>query len=228
MPTAPTPDSDQSDAPLPATPGQVPGTPSLQHLLDRPDLERAREHRYRCAQAIVFGLPVIALQFYGGALAGSPDEAQRWTALLQALLTTWVIYTGASGLLIDGIMLLRRGMRGDLIVAAAGLLMYLWSLGSVLGMTVTGRLAWQPLLFHVVVLLIALWCGIQWYRWSRRALMASPAAPRSDKPLPHPLQKAAAESPAHPADRSPEAAADTPPPADQRSAPSPDANTPPP
>ena len=45
---------------------------------------------------------------------------------------------------------------------------YLFSLISVLGVLFTGHLWYRPLLFHLSVIVVATWTGLQWYRWSRR------------------------------------------------------------
>src|SRR5687767_3056847 len=73
---------------------------TLQSLLDRPVSERLRESKYRFAQSVVFGLPVLALQWFGYRLGGT--EADRWIGLLQLLLAGWIMYVGAAGLLFEG------------------------------------------------------------------------------------------------------------------------------
>ena len=143
-------------------------------LLARPDEQRLREYKYRFSQAVVFGLPVIALQLWGGALGG--PEAERWVGILQALLAGWVAYVGAAGMLFEGLVLLfgvsPRRLTADLPLAMAAALTYLYSLASVLHVFVDGRPAYQPLLFHWCVTLLALWTGLQWLRWSRRTRTA--------------------------------------------------------
>src|SRR5438874_11380501 len=74
-------------------------------LLDRPLAQRLREYKYRFSQSVVFGLPVIALQYWGRALG--PADAERWVSLLQALLAAWVVYVNL-GMLAEGLMRLRR------------------------------------------------------------------------------------------------------------------------
>jgi hypothetical protein len=136
-------------------------------LLSRPNEQRAREHRYRCAQAIVFGLPVLALQWFGHGLGGEPDEARRWTAVLQALLAGWVTYIAAAGMLAEGVLLIGRRFTFDLLVAAVALLLYVVSLISSLGVLVRGRPLAGPLFFHIVVILLAGWCGWRWWQLQR-------------------------------------------------------------
>jgi cation transport ATPase len=139
----------------------------LTALLARPDDQRLREYKYRFSQAVVFGLPVLALQIWGRALGG--PEADRWAGILQALLAGWVVYVGAAGMLFEGLILLSRRAMPDLIVAAVAVVAYLFSFVSVLHVLFTGHLWYRPLLFHVSVIVIAGWTGLQWYRWSRRA-----------------------------------------------------------
>src|SRR3954471_24566181 len=80
-------------------------------LLSRPPEQRRMEFRYRFAQSVVFGLPVLALQRYGGALG--PTDSERWVSLLSALLAGWVLYVNL-GMLVEGLITLRdRGVSGD-------------------------------------------------------------------------------------------------------------------
>ena len=144
--------------------------------------ERAREHKYRCAQAIVFGLPVLALQLFGRSLGGNPEESQRWIAIFQALLAGWVLYTGATGMLIDGLVLLRKGYWGDVAIALIAIGLYMWSVGAVLWILLTGHLGYRPLLFHWMVAVIAVWAGMQWWRWGRRVTRTRPPPPATPAP----------------------------------------------
>jgi cation transport ATPase len=136
----------------------------FQQLLHRPLEQRAREFKYRFAQAAIFGLPVIALQMYGRSLGGSPQEAQRWVALLQALLAGWVTYVAAMGILAEGLFLLAAARRVmiDLPVALLGVMMYLYSAIATCGIFFTGQLLYGPLLFHWTVLLLGAWSGARW------------------------------------------------------------------
>jgi hypothetical protein len=139
----------------------------LAQLLARPAHQRRIEYKYRCAQAIIFGLPVLGLQYLGPKLGGA--ESPRWIAILQALLAGWVVYVGAAGMLFEGLVSIsNRGNWPDLVVALISLGLYFYSLGSVLAIFFTGHLAYQPLLFHVSVILLGLWSGIQWWRFSSR------------------------------------------------------------
>ena len=143
----------------------------VDRLLDRPPAERAREHRYRCAQAVVFGLPVLALQWLGRSLGG--PEAERWVAFLQMLLAGWAVYVGAAGMLSEGLMLWwrRKRITGDFIVALLAAGLYLASLPPVVHLLFTGRVWYGPW-FHWSVLLLAVWTGTQCQRWARKDIQA--------------------------------------------------------
>jgi hypothetical protein len=142
--------------------------PSLDSLIDRPPDQRLREYKYRFAQTTIFGLPVLALQWIGPLL--SRDDAARWVGLFQAILTGWIVYVAAAGMLFEGIVLLRRArITGGLIVGAIAVVMYLASAASVVRLLVARRLWFQPLLFHVVVIILAAWCALRWAMLSRRA-----------------------------------------------------------
>jgi hypothetical protein len=112
-----------------------------------------REFRYRCAQSIIFGLPVLALQWFGPRLGG--PEAPRWTAILQAMLTGWILYIAAAGMLLEGII--SRKHLGDTFVAVASICLYLLSLTGIVR------------LFHGVVLLLILWTALRWAWLARRS-----------------------------------------------------------
>ena len=134
----------------------------LDELLDRPAAQRLMEHRYRFSQAMVFGLPVLALQWWGARLGGRGGE--NWVALLQVLLTGWVVYVGATGMLVDGALRLRRRGRfsADFLVALLVAAMYAASLASFVHIFFAGRLWFTPTLFHCCVLSLALWTGLRW------------------------------------------------------------------
>jgi hypothetical protein len=72
-------------------------------------------------------------------------------------------------MLFEGLILLigRRRVTADLIVAlaTAGLIGY--SIAAVTGVPVVGR-PWWPIQFHVAVVVLALWTGLQWARLARR------------------------------------------------------------
>ena len=138
----------------------------LADLLARPDEQRLREYKYRFSQAVVFGLPVLALDVWGRALGG--PESDRWVGILQALLAGWVVYVGAAGMLFEGLILLPRRVMADLFPALLASAAYVFSVISVLHVLFTGHVWYRPLLFHLAVVIVALWTGIQWYRWSRR------------------------------------------------------------
>jgi hypothetical protein len=126
------------------------------------------EFKYRFAQAVVFGLPVVALHYFGSSLGGSPTESRRWVGILQSLLAGWVVYVGAAGMLFEGLLLLRYRFTGNLLIALIAILMYLFSLISVLGIFFTGEPLYTPLLFHLAVVLLASWSGWNWRRLKMR------------------------------------------------------------
>jgi cation transport ATPase len=141
---------------------------NVDDLLARPDEQRLREYKYRFSQSVVFGLPVIALQYFGRRLG--PIDADRWVSLLQALLAGWVVYVNL-GMLFEGMLLLRQRVHGrmtaDLFVAGAALLIYIVSLVSAVRGIVASRL-WYALAFHACVLILAAWTGVRWWQLARR------------------------------------------------------------
>jgi len=145
-----------------------PPEPTLAQLLDRPAADRIREYRYRFGQSIVFGLPVLALQFFGYSLGGA--DSQRWVGVFQALLTGWIIYIAAIGPLFESILRLARGqVSAELFVSFVAVAMYVCSLISVLYVPFTGHVGFRPLLFHYVVALLITWAAMNWLILSRRA-----------------------------------------------------------
>ena len=116
---------------------------------------------------------MVILQWYGRSLGGSPQEAQRWVAILQALLAGWVTYVAATGMLVEGIVLLVavRKYSADLLVAMPAAFFYLYSLISVAGVFIRGHLLYAPTLFHITVLVLAGWCGCRWW-WLARSVKA--------------------------------------------------------
>jgi len=138
----------------------------LHELLNRPIDQRLREYKYRFAQSIVFGLPVLALQWWGGALG--PVDADRWDSLLQSLLCGWVLYVNL-GMLFEGILIPRLRLRGDFLVASMATILYLISLISALHGIITARLWYRPLFYFVVILLLMTWSAWRWFRLARSA-----------------------------------------------------------
>ena len=136
----------------------------ISDLLARPDEQRLREYKYRFSQSVVFGIPVIALQYFGHRLG--PLDADRWVSLLQALLAGWIVYVNL-GMLFEGLLLMRQRVGGDLLVAGLALLIYIVSLVSAARGIVTSRL-WYPLAFHACVLILAIWSGARWWQFARR------------------------------------------------------------
>lgn len=137
-------------------------------MLDRPAEQRAREYQYRFAQALVFGLPVIALQVFGRRLGG--QEADRWVAVFQAVLAGWVVYVGAAGMLFEGLLwLVRRRVTADLLPSLAVVALYVAGLvraGAPL--LSNGRTAFPPGPFHWAVLILIPWVGIRWWWLARQ------------------------------------------------------------
>ena len=148
-------------------------------VLSRPDRERLREHKYRFAQALVFGLPVLALQGFGRSLGG--PEAGRWVGGLQAVLTGWVVYVGAAGMLAEGLMRLTGKVAADAAVAVVVTLLYLFSLGAFVA-ALAGVVPAPRTWFHGCVLLLATWTGLQWWRLARRVAAAGRTEPRAPAP----------------------------------------------
>jgi hypothetical protein len=120
----------------------------ISDLLNRPTEQRIREFRYRCAQSIIFGLPVLALQWLGPLLGG--PEAPRWVAILQALLAGWIIYVAAAGMLLEGLLIRSWKHFADTFVAVLSIGLYLLSLIGVVRV------------FHWVVLLLIIWTAFRW------------------------------------------------------------------
>ena len=146
MPTTPlTPDAAATVPPPPQSPQD-----RVAAILDRPPDQRVREYKYRFAQSVVFGLPVIALELFGPSLGGR--EAARWVFFLQVLLAGWVIYVGAAGMLFEGVLLLRNRVTADLIVATTAVTTYLLSATSL-----------APGLFPWAVSAVAIWTAFKWW-----------------------------------------------------------------
>ena len=145
----------------------------LDQLLARPAAERRREYRYRFGQVVVFGLPVLALQLWGTALGGR--EAPLWVALFQALLTGWIMYVAAAGMLFEGVLVFarRRRLPGDLVVAGFAAGLFGVSLIQLARVLVASRPGLQPLFppsrmhFHWAILLLGAWSALQWWRHAR-------------------------------------------------------------
>jgi len=145
----------------------LPDHTSIQSILNRPLSERIREHKYRFAQCVVFGIPVIALHYLGPKLGAS--DAARWTGLLQALLAGWTLYIGAIPLLAEGFLLMsQRQFKLDLVIALCALLLYIIGLAGWI-MTLRGRAAPFPAGFSYSVVILVLWSGVQWLRLSNQA-----------------------------------------------------------
>src|SRR2546428_9823632 len=83
---------------------RAPATDTPVPVFDRSAAQRRQEFKYRFGQSIVFGLPVIALQWFGRSLGGA--EPDRWVTLFQALLAGWAVYVRATRMLGEGGLLL--------------------------------------------------------------------------------------------------------------------------
>jgi cation transport ATPase len=142
--------------------------PSLDALLDRPADQRLREYKYRFAQAAVFGLPVLALQWLGTSLSG--EDAPRWVGIFQAILTGWIVYVAGAGMLFEGIVRIRRKVTGDFLVSAAAVALYVLSVASLVRLLFARRYWFQPLLFHAVVMMLGAWCALRWAILARRSV----------------------------------------------------------
>jgi len=142
--------------------------------------ERTRQYKYRFSQSVVFGLPVLALQYWGDALG--PADWQRWASLLQALLCGWVVYVNL-GMLFDGLVWLfvprHRKIHADLLVSLAAVALYAYSMLSALPGIFFENLPY-PLRFDWCVMILAAWTGLRWWRLGRR--LAIVHAHASDRP----------------------------------------------
>ena len=139
---------------------------TIQSILNRPISERIREHKYRFAQCMVFGLPVLALYFFGPKVGG--PEAARWIGLLQALLAGWCLYLAALPLLTESAMLLAMGkFRFELLIAVAAMILYVVGLVGWI-FTLRGRAALMPSAFSIEVALLIAFSGVQWLRFSNQ------------------------------------------------------------
>jgi cation transport ATPase len=138
---------------------------TIQTLLDRPLEQRVREFKYRFAQSVVFGLPVLALERFGPALGWV--EANRWVGVLQMLLAGWVVYVAAAGLMFEGILMLPRQISVDLLIATAAVVFYVISVVCVLYVLLLAKVWHQPM-FHLSILLLIPWTGFRWWQLNRR------------------------------------------------------------
>jgi hypothetical protein len=145
--------------------------PPIESPLTRPASERARDYKYRFAQCLIFGLPVLALQLFGLNLGG--PESVKWVGLFQALLTGWVMYIGAFPILIEESMEIiisgrkSRPKSHGLLVALLSLMLYLIGIGTWVLVLVRGRPN-MPAPFAIAVGALILWTGWKWMRLSRQ------------------------------------------------------------
>ena len=171
---SPPPPADSASIPHPppthSASAPPPHTTHNPSVLDRPPTQRKLEYQYRFAQSAVFGLPVLALQFFGHSLGGA--ESHRWVAILQVVLAGWVVYVGAAGMLFEGLLTLlqRRRLTADLLPAAAAVALYLLTLLRLAAYTIAAAPGPFPTTgFHWTVLLLATWTGYRWWRYARLA-----------------------------------------------------------
>jgi hypothetical protein len=156
----------------------------LHQLLHRDDAARAREHRYRMAQAIVFGLPVVLLDLIGDKLGGRGDGL--WPATFAAILSGWVLYVGAAGMGFEGIVRLYlhpREFTLDLPVAIIAVAAWIWasvSLGLGFAAAHAGHLVSRPAGpgFDICVCTLAIWTGAR-YRYYHHRIAIDPHDPEA-------------------------------------------------
>jgi cation transport ATPase len=145
----------------PKTAPQTPSLTTIRDVVNRPAPERLREYKYRFAQSMVFGLPVLAISYFGLSLGG--PEAGRWVGLLQILLAGWVMYVGAVAMVVDA--LLRSKLTMDSLAATCALTLYALGVWAVLHLLIkTVSLPTQQC-FAWAVLLTCFWNGVQWFRY---------------------------------------------------------------
>ena len=138
----------------------LPDDSSIPSILNRPLSERIREHKYRFAQCLIFGLPVLALHFFGAKLGG--PEAGRWTGLLAALLAGWCLYVGAVPLLSEGMMLLaQRQFKMQLLIGCGAMGFYIVGVVGWI-MALRGGPAPFAAAFAYAVVLLVVWSGVNW------------------------------------------------------------------
>ena len=165
-----TPESAEQQVPVPSSPAADSAAASPAAVLDRSPAERSREYRYRFGQSVVFGLPVVALQWFGRSLGG--PEADRWVTLFQALLAGWVLYVAATGMMTEGVLILLAKRRVtlviglDMLVACLCTAGYVFGLALPLGLLTHRTFAW-PATFHWWVLTLSCWSGVRWASLSK-------------------------------------------------------------
>ena len=97
---------------------------------------------------------------------GGP-ESPRWIAVLQALLSGWILYVAAAGMVVEAILLPTLNRVPDAIVGSVAICLYLFSLVCVVPIFITGRMLGGPILFHCAVLLLGGWTALRWWQLSR-------------------------------------------------------------
>jgi cation transport ATPase len=141
---------------------------ALQALLHRPIEQRIREYQYRAAQSTVFGLPVLALHFFGPHLGAGAD---RWPAIMQMLLTGWIVYVGAAGMIVEGLLTLRAKYAVDFLVAMLASVLFAVSSARVIYHIASAASVAAATYFHLTVLLLAIWTMLRFAWLSRRQPM---------------------------------------------------------
>ena len=126
---------------------------------DRDGLELRRQTKYRLAQSVVFGLPVITLHAFGRQLGG--PEAGRWVGLLEGLLAGWVMYVGAFGWIGDALWL-RRRVTTHLIVGIAAIVTFLMGGAELVAVLFQRKTPGQTGGFFIATALVIAWSAIAW------------------------------------------------------------------
>jgi hypothetical protein len=100
------------------------------------------------------------LQWFGRSLGG--PEAERWVAILQTLLTGWVVYVGAAGMLFESVLRLgRRELAADLVPSTAAVALF--AIGAWRTVLLVGDAGAAPApTFHWSVLVLIGWTGVRW------------------------------------------------------------------
>jgi cation transport ATPase len=141
-------------------------SPSLSDLTNRSQTERLREFKYRFAQSAVFGLPVLALHFYGPFLGRA--EAPRWIGFLEILLSGWVVWIGLFAMVVEALLI--KIPTFDSIIASIGLVAFLFAAISFIRLLLSQSVSHLMIGFPVAVAISILWNGLRWKMIERQIL----------------------------------------------------------
>jgi hypothetical protein len=141
---------------------------ALNALLQRPLDQRIREYQYRAAQSAVFGLPVLALHFFGHFLGSGAD---RWPILMQMLLTGWIVYVSATGMIFEALLTMRPQFAADFSIAAIATALFAFSSARVIYQIAITASATATTYFHLTVLLLLAWTALRFTWLSRQRKM---------------------------------------------------------